>query len=139
MVNISSAHAGIIFLKSKGSRNERILWFIDSLRCLPVWRGSLLPTFADKMKVDDAELAKANASVTGVFVKDQTTDIEKDVRDQERLQASGNYDKGAGVSPSVSKESETVYQNISGQTTSNSGFRGMNMSITGGINAVNPH
>jgi len=112
-----------------------------SILCAVFLFGAVLvsPTFADKMKVDDAELAKANASVTGVFVKDQTTDIEKDVRDQERLQASGNYDKDADVSPSVSRESETVYQNISGQTTSNSGFRGMNMSITGGINAVKPH
>jgi hypothetical protein len=111
-----------------------------SIFCAVLLFGAVLvsPAFADKKKVDEADLARINASLTGAFVKNQTADIEKDVRDQERLQASEDFNKDADVSPSVSKKSKTVDQKISDHTTSNFGFTEMNMSVTvtGGINAV---
>jgi len=43
--------------------------------------------FADKMKVDEAELAQVNASVNGVPVKDQSVVVKKDADNPEILQA----------------------------------------------------
>ena len=37
----------------------------------------LAPAFADMEKVDEAELARTNASVTGASVKDQIVGVEK--------------------------------------------------------------
>ena len=111
-----------------------------SILCAALIFGAILvsPTFADMKKVDEADLSKIKASVTGASVKNRNADIEKDVRDQERLLASERetFNKDAYVSPSVSKESNPVDQTISDRTTSNFGFTGMNMGITGGINAV---
>jgi len=39
----------------------------------------LAPAFADMNKVDEAELARTNASVTGESVKDQIAGVEKGV------------------------------------------------------------
>ena len=97
------------------------------------------PAFAGMKKVDEADLAKANASVTGAPIKDTVADVDKDAVRQETLQAIGTVDKGdAGFSPSVSKGSKSVDTYVSGHTASNVGFAGLNMITTGGITAAKP-
>ena len=107
-----------------------------SILCAALLFGALLiaPAFAEMKKVDDAEMAKANASVTGASVKDQIVDAEKDVlkQEEEALQASETFNKGDNVPPSVSKESNSVDTYVSGHTASNVGFEGLNVITTGG-------
>ena len=112
-----------------------------SILCVALLFGAVFisPAFAEKKKVDDVALSEIKASVTGASVNNQTADIDKDMRDQERLQASENVNYDVDVSPSVSKESKTVDQNIGDHKTSNVSFTGMNMGLKGGITLVKPH
>ena len=112
-----------------------------SILCVALLFGAVFisPAFAEKKKIDDVALSEIKASVTGASVNNQTADIDKDMRDQERLQASENVNNDADVSPSVSKESKTVDQNIGDHKTSNGSFTGMNMGLKGGITLVKPH
>jgi hypothetical protein len=91
---------------------------------------------ADNKKVDETELAEVKASLTGASVINQTADIDKDVRDQERLQTNENLNKDVDVSPSVSMKSKTVDQNISDHTTPNFRFTGMNVKLMGVTNSI---
>ena len=113
-----------------------------SILCAALLFGALLiaPAFAEMKKANEAEMAKANASVTGASVKDQIVDAEKDVLNQEKeaLQASETFNKDAKVPPSVSKESNSVDTYVSGHTASNVDFTGLNMITTGGITAAKP-
>ena len=93
----------------------------------------LAPAFADMDKVDEAELARTNASVTGVSVKNQIVGVEKDVINPERLQVSETFNKDDGYSPSVSKAEGTgVNLNINGQTTFQFSFGPSTSNVTGG-------
>ena len=98
------------------------------------------PAFANMKKVDEADLAKANASVTGVSVKNQIVGVEKAVVNPETLQASENLDKGnAGFSPSLGKAEGTgVVMNIKGQTTFQFYLGQTTTNVTGGITSVKP-
>jgi hypothetical protein len=84
-------------------------------------------------KDDEAEMAKANASVTGASVKDQIVYAEKDVLNQkkEALRASETFNKDVNVPPSVSKNN-SMDTYVSGHKASNVGFEGLNVIITGG-------
>ena len=59
---------------------------------------SFAPAFADMKKVEDAELARMNASVTGASVKDRTNCVEKDGICSEAKQDRLTVDKGAAIS-----------------------------------------
>lgn len=113
-----------------------------SVICAVLLFGAVLvsPAFADMKKVDEKELSRTNASVTGASVKDQIVDVEKYVLDQEkeRLQDSETFNKDANAPPSVSKGSNSVDTYVSGHTASNVGFAGLNMITTGGITAAKP-
>ena len=65
------------------------------------------PALADMKKVDEAELARTNASVTGgASVQDQIVGVEKGAVNPETCQASENFHKDDVFSPSVSKTME---------------------------------
>jgi len=99
----------------------------------------LAPAFADMKKVDEAELAQANASVTGASVQDQIVGVEKGVVSPETCQACGTGIGDAVFSPSESKETNFVGLNIKGQGTFNFIFGGWNSNMTGGITSVKTH
>ena len=106
-----------------------------SILCAALLFGALLiaPAFAEMKKDDEAEMAKANASVTGASVKDQIVYAEKDVLNQkkEALRASETFNKDVNVPPSVSKNN-SMDTYVSGHKASNVGFEGLNVIITGG-------
>jgi hypothetical protein len=99
------------------------------------------PAFAEKKKVDDADLARMNASVTGAPVKTQIIVIEKDEDNLEILQAREKemLKTDIGSSPSVTKTTEPISknQNINGQTYQFS-FGASTLNTTGGITSVKP-
>ena len=97
------------------------------------------PAFADMKKVDEKELSRANASVTGVPIKDTVADVDRDAVRQETLQTIGTVDKrDAGFSPSVSKETNSVNLSINGQTTFQFYLGPTTTNVTGGITSVKP-
>jgi len=103
-----------------------------------------LPVLAQMKKVDDAELARTNASVTGNSVKDQATGVEKSLVRTETEQTPGILDKGGAVSSlSLSKsnvmESIGLNLNINGQETFKFYYGGSTSTVTGGVKAVTPH
>ena len=99
----------------------------------------LSPAFADMKKVDEAELARANASVTGASVQDQIVGVEKGAVSPETCQACGTGKEDVVFSPSESKETNFVSLNIKGQGTFNFIFGGWNSNMTGGITSVKTH
>ena len=99
----------------------------------------LAPAFADMNKVDEAELARTNASVTGESVKDQIAGVEKGVVIPEKCQACETDAGGAVFSPSASKEPNIVSMNVRGQETLKFYFGGSSSYVTGpGITSVKP-
>jgi hypothetical protein len=97
------------------------------------------PAFADMKNVDEAELARTNASVTGVSIKAQSAGIEKGAVRQETLQTIGTFDKGdAAFSHSLNKDVEGIglNLNISGQETFRFITGGISTTTTGGITSV---
>ena len=114
---------------------------VTSIVCAVLLFGAVLvsPAFADKKKVDDADLAKMNASVTGEPVKVQSVVIEKDEDNPEILQSREreNLKTDIGSSPSVTKTTEPISQdyNINNQTYQFS-FGRSTLNITGGITSV---
>ena len=128
----------------EGSSMKRIFYRLFPALIIPVIAVlcffPLAPAFADMKKVDEAELARANASVTGASVKDQTGVVEKAAVSPELWRDSGTLDKdGAVISPSLGKaEGTSVDMNINGQGTLHF-YRGeTNMNMTGGITSVTP-
>ncbi|MGA2782292.1 MAG: hypothetical protein ABSF13_10285 [Smithella sp.] len=112
-----------------------------SIVCAVLLFGAVLvsPAFADKKKVDDADLAQINASVTGTSVKVQSVAIQKDEDNPEILQAREreNLNTKIGSSPSVTRTTEPISQeqNINGQTYQFS-FGRSTLTTTGGITSV---
>ena len=98
----------------------------------------LAPAFAGMKKVDEAELSRTNASVTGASIKDQIVGDEN-VR-VETWQAIGTIDKGdAGFSLSLGKaEGTSVDMNINGQKTFQFYMGPSTTNMTGGITSVKP-
>jgi hypothetical protein len=96
----------------------------------------IAPAFAEMKKVDEAELARTNASVTGASTPDQIAGVEKDVVNQETLKASGTNTGDAVFSPPVSTESAFLILNVNGQETFKFGITRVNSTITGGITSV---
>ena len=84
----------------------------------------LAPAFADMKKVDEAELARTNASVTGDSVKDQIVVIENGVVNPQRLPDSESFNTNASPSMSSSSAPTFLDMNINGQTTFTFGFGG---------------
>ena len=93
----------------------------------------IAPAFAEMKKVDEAELARANASVTGEAVPDQIIGVEKGAVSPETWKASGTNTADAVLSPPVSTESAFVSLNITGQETFKFGMTGVNSTVTGGV------
>ena len=93
----------------------------------------IAPAFAEMKKVDEAELARANASVTGEAVPDQIIGVEKGAGSPETWKASGTNTGDAVLSPPVSTESAFMSLNINGQETFKFGISGMNSNVTGGV------
>jgi hypothetical protein len=94
--------------------------------------------FAGMEKVDEAELARTNASVTGASVKDPLAGVEKGALNQETWQASEAFSRDT-LSPSGKEEPVSVNLNVSGQTTFQF-YKGWGRSdVTGGITSVTPH
>ena len=96
------------------------------------------PAFAGMEKVDEAELARTNASVTGASVKDPLAGVEKGALNQETWQASEAFGKDTALSPSVKDEPVSVNLNVSGQTTFQFYKGGGRSDVTGGITSVTP-
>jgi len=93
----------------------------------------LIAPAADMEKVDDAELAQVNASVTGEAVPDQIVGVEKDAVSPETWKASGTNTGDAVFSPSVSTESAFVSLNINGQETFKFGISGVTATVPAGV------
>jgi len=97
--------------------------------------------FADMKKVDETELAQANASVTGTPIKNLNC-VEKDGTCSETKQNLVTSDKVADASSPAVKNITTgvidLNQNINGQTTFQFHFGGATANTTGGITSVTP-
>jgi len=95
----------------------------------------LAPAFADMKNVDEAELAKTNASVTGASEKDQIFDAEKNVVNPETLKVRETINKDANISPSVNNTitPTSLDMNVNGQTTFMFGFGGATSNVTSGV------
>jgi len=104
----------------------------------------LAPAFADMKNVDEAELAKTNASVTGASEKDQIFDAEKNmVNPETTLKVRDTINKDANISPSVNDTTiapTSLDMNVNGQTTFTFGFGGATSNVTGGgVNSCKMH
>jgi hypothetical protein len=101
----------------------------------------LAPAFADMKKVDEAELARTNASVTGAPVKDWNVGVEKDAVISETWQTNETLNNSV-YSPQMNKDTGDAINldlNIKGQTTFQFYFGQWNSSMTGGITSVKSH
>jgi hypothetical protein len=112
-----------------------------SILCAVLLFGAVLVSqaFADMGKIDDAELSRINASVTGISVKKQINCVEKDGTCLETKQNSVTSNNVAAPSPSVrgiTNEAIDLNLNISGQTTFQFYFGGSTSNVTGSITSV---
>jgi hypothetical protein len=99
----------------------------------------LSPAFAAMEKIDETELARTNASVTGASVKDPLAGVEKGVFNTETWQASEAFNNDTGLSPSVKEGPVNLDMNVKGQTTFQFSFGGGVSTLTGpGITSVTP-
>jgi len=108
-----------------------------SIICAVLLFGAVLvsPAFAERQKVDESELARTNASVTGAPVKNQVDDVDKDAVRRETEQTGSTFDNEAvGLSPAATVQGHGL--NINGQQTSNVYFGGSNSNMTGGIISI---
>ena len=110
-----------------------------SIICAVLLFGAVLvsPAFADMKKVDEAELAQANASVTGASIKEPVAGVDKNTVLQENDPRQKDTERV--FSPAVNKPmvATSLNLNISGQETFNFYFGGSNSTITGpGITPV---
>jgi hypothetical protein len=98
------------------------------------------PAFAGMEKVDEAELAQTNASVTGASVKDPLAGVEKSALNQETWQASEAIGRDTSLSSSVKEEPVSINLNVvSGGPTAFQFYKGWGKAdVTGGITSVTP-
>ena len=109
-----------------------------SILCAVLLFGAVIvsPAFAEMKKVDEAELARTNASVTRTSVKDRINCVEKDGICQEMKQDRVTSDKVAAVSsPDVRNITDVIGMslNINGQETFQFGMSGISSNTAGGI------
>jgi hypothetical protein len=113
-----------------------------SIFCATMLFGAVLvsPAFAQMTKVDEAELARANASVTGESVKNNTIAAEKAAAVQDSV-TTGNLATGESVLiPSNNAlESVGISLNIKGQETFTFRVDRSRSEVTGGVTGVTPH
>ncbi len=113
-----------------------------SIICTAMLFGAVLvyPAFAQMKKVDEAELARANASVTGESVKNQAVTAEKGAAVQQSV-STGNLAKGDSVLVPYdnSLESVGISLNIKGQETFTFRIDRSRSEVTGGVTGVTPH
>jgi hypothetical protein len=106
-----------------------------SIVCAVLLFGAVLvsPAFADMKKVDETELAKANASVTGVSIKEAIASVDKNTVLWENDPRQNTTERV--FSPAVNKATEAINLNlnISGQETFNFYFERGNSTITAGL------
>ena len=104
-----------------------------SVICAVLLFGAVLvsPALADMKKVDETELAKANASVTGVSIKEAIASVDKNTVLWENDPRQNTTERV--FSPAVNKAPEAINLNlnISGQETFNFYFERGNSPITG--------
>ena len=104
-----------------------------SVICAVLLFGAVLvsPALADMKKVDETELARANASVTGASIKEPIASVDKNTVLQENDPRQNGTERV--FSPAVNKATEAinVNLNISGQETFNFYFERGNSTITG--------
>ncbi|MHB8137442.1 MAG: hypothetical protein ACYDGO_03530 [Smithellaceae bacterium] len=99
------------------------------------------PAFAQMKKVDDAELARTNASVTGASVTDGTAGAEKGAVRQDVSLTAGTATRGdAGFSQSNNVlESVGISLHITGQETFKFRVDGIHSETMGGVTGVSSH
>jgi hypothetical protein len=88
--------------------------------CAVLLFGAVLvsPAFAGMKKIGEAELAGANASITGASVKDQLAGVENSAVNPETYQAAGTtVNKNTGPSQAVEDRPISLNLNIKGTTT----------------------
>jgi hypothetical protein len=98
----------------------------------------LAPVFADMKKIDETELARTNASVTGKSIKNRINCVEKNGVCEETKQDRVNTDKVAAVSyPAVINTTEAIIDksmNINGNEVFQFGMSGTySNKVSGGI------
>jgi hypothetical protein len=96
----------------------------------------LSPAFADMKKVDEAELAQTNASVTGGSVNKQVASVEKGVDNPETWQANETINKGDVAFSPNNRENITLDINVKGNPTHQFYYGGSTSNMTGGITSV---
>ena len=112
-----------------------------SIICAVLLFGTVLvsPAFADMKKVDETELAQANASVTGASIQEPVASVDKNTVLQENDPRQNGTERV--FPPAVNKAGEiNLNLNIDGQTTFDF-YRGQTTTnMTGpGITSVKPH
>jgi hypothetical protein len=104
-----------------------------SIICAVLLFGTVLvsPAFADMKKVDETELAQANASVTGASIQEPVASVDKNTVLQENDPRQNGTEHIS--SPAVNKPmvGTGLNLNISGQETFNFYFGGSNSTVTG--------
>ena len=113
-----------------------------SIFCVALLFGAVLvsPSFGQMQKVDEEELAQANASVTGESVKNQGVTAEKGATVQDTV-VTGNVartDTIAAPSSHNLPENVGIILNIKGQETFTFRVDGIRSETTGGVTAVTP-
>jgi hypothetical protein len=113
-----------------------------SIICAVLLFGAVLvsPALADMKKVDETELARTNASVTGASIKEPIASVDKNTVLQENDPRQNGTERV--FSPAVNKATEGINLNlnISGQETFNFYFGGSNSTVTGpGVTSVKSH
>ena len=112
-----------------------------SIFCSALLFGAVLvsPAFAQMQKVDEEELARANASVTGESVKSQGGAAEKGAAVQDTV-TTGNLARESVLVPSNNAlESVGISLNIKGQETFTFRVDRIHSETTGGVTGVSSH
>ena len=113
-----------------------------SIFCVALLFGAVLvsPSFGQMQKVDEEELARANASVTGESVKDQGVAAEKGATVQDTV-TTGNLATGNSilVPNDNAYESIGISLNIKGQETFTFRVDNYRSQTVGGVTGVTPH
>ena len=101
----------------------------------------LSPAFAELETIDEKELAKTNASVTGVPVNDELVELKQDEINPENQQTGETVVAAdSNFSPSASRfiEGKSLSLSIKGQETFQFFHSPANSNVTGGITSVTP-
>ena len=141
----------ILFFRSKKTKNRyRIRGKENKMKghqgisifCVALLFGAVLvsPSFGQMQKVDEEELARANASVTGESVKDQGVAAEKGATVQDTV-TTGNLATGNSilVPNDNAYESIGISLNIKGQETFTFRADNYRSQTVGGVTGITTH